>query len=453
MTTLAQYDAARAALAEATRIDDVLPLLDEFELAKVRARQIKDQALLADATEFQLRAERRLGQVLEAAKAAGLFKQGRQPKAEKTSTLEVSSRPTLEEAGIDHKLSSRAQKRAGIGERAFEMLIAQTRERIAAGSAKIVPSEPINGARAIMGSRAEPDDSLDYFPTPPWATRALMERVFGVDVRHLTACEPACGEGHIAEVLQEYFGLVIATDIHDYGYGTVADFLDEETHVHADWIITNPPFGDKAEAFVLRAIERARCGVAMFLRLQWLETVGRYERIFKPYPPAVIAQFAERVPLCKGRWNPEGDTATAYLWIVWDKRPRADGETRFLWIPPGQRDALTRADDVQRFTANPVTKKDHIICDESFDPATGEIEETSPPAPLSDEGTQTSVNAERLPETKSESNKSQSDVEHSGSVGEEPAVIDAPCAVAAGSDHQDEGDGLDIPAYLRRQAS
>lgn len=32
-----------------------------------------------------------------------------------------------------------------------------------------------NGARAIMGSRHEPEDSLDFFPTPPWATRAHQE--------------------------------------------------------------------------------------------------------------------------------------------------------------------------------------------------------------------------------------------------------------------------------------
>lgn len=439
MTTLAQYDHARAALAQATKIDEVLPLLDEFELAKVRARQIKDQALLADATEFQLRAERRLGQVLEAAKAAGLFRQGRQPKAGKTSGAEVFSRPTLEEAGIDHKLSSKAQKRAGIAEQAFEAMVQRTRERIASGAAKIIPSEPINGARAIMGSRQEPDDSLDYFPTPPWATRALIECVFQRDCHHLTAWEPACGEGHIAEVLHEYFGKVYATDIHDYGYGAGdSDFLDDDTDADADWIITNPPFNEKAEAFVLRAIERARCGVAMFLRLQWLETVGRYERIFKPHPPALIAQFAERVPLCKGRWDPDGDTATAYLWIVWEKRARQVGDTRFLWIPPGRREALTRPDDAERFTAHPVIKATRAaVCDEPFDAGTGEIFSAQP----GDDRTNASVNAERLPETESES-----DVEHPAPVGEGPAVVDAPCASAAGSSISKD-DELDVLTF------
>lgn len=111
------------------------------------------------------------------------------------------------------------------------------------------------GARAIMGSRQEPDDSLDYFPTPPWATRALIEKVLPrsglqASFHAQLAWEPACGEGHIAEVLKEYFGDVVESDIHDYGRADAhqVDFLAAD-HVNrqedADWIITNPPFGDK----------------------------------------------------------------------------------------------------------------------------------------------------------------------------------------------------------------
>src|SRR5207248_1586738 len=64
----------------------------------------------------------------------------------------------------------------------------------------------LKGARSIMASRQEPDDSFDYFPTPPYATRALFERVLvhmGVrSVHHVW--EPACGEGHITAVIEKY---------------------------------------------------------------------------------------------------------------------------------------------------------------------------------------------------------------------------------------------------------
>ena len=91
----------------------------------------------------------------------------------------------------------------------------------------------------------------------------------------------------------------------------------------------------------------------MFVRLQWLESVGRYETIFRDHPPTVIAFFAERVNLCKGEWNPNGTTATAYIWLVWviGTPPYAP-----FWIPPGQREALTYPDDAERFTCHPVRK-------------------------------------------------------------------------------------------------
>jgi hypothetical protein len=80
-----------------------------------------------------------------------------------------------------------------------------------------------------MSSRVQPKDDLDYSPTPPWATRALIERVFPIlGVRDFASVwEPACGEGHMAEVLREFFAEVTATDVFDYGYGDVVyDFLD-----------------------------------------------------------------------------------------------------------------------------------------------------------------------------------------------------------------------------------
>ncbi len=220
--------------------------------------------------------------------------------------------------------------------------------------------EVINGARSLMGSRQEPDDSLDYSPTPPWATRALCHHVMPavglVGKRFESVWEPACGEGHMAKILTEYSDIVIATDIFDYGYGQAPlDFLGElPPSMRADWIITNPPFRERAEQFALRALDLAQVGVAIFARLQWLETIGRYERLFRDQPPTLIAFFCERVNLCMGRWEPDGGTATAYIWLVWIKgaKPRAP-----FWIPPGCRESLTRTDDAERFTAHPVIKR------------------------------------------------------------------------------------------------
>src|SRR6478735_3120704 len=72
-----------------------------------------------------------------------------------------------------------------------------------------------NGSPAVMAQRREPPTALDFFPTPPWATRALFRHVLpalGVEVI-VGAWEPACGEGHMAAVIAEFAGSsVIASD-------------------------------------------------------------------------------------------------------------------------------------------------------------------------------------------------------------------------------------------------
>ena len=348
---LVQYDTLCRMIAEAKTFDEVRNLRDEMEHVKLYGRRIKDRELIAEATELQARASRRLGQLLDEAERLGWIGQGRPKK-----TLPASEGFRLQEAGIDYKTSSESRKLSALPDEDFEIGVKAVREKVAAGGAII------NGARAIMSSRNEPADGLDYFPTPPIATRALLQHVFP-HLNRLGHCkfqkvwEPACGEGHMAEVLGEYFKHVFATDVHDYGYSphALADFLKFNQPIATDWIITNPPFGDKAEQFVLKSLKLAGTGVAIFARLQWLESDGRYERLFSKYPPTLIAFFAERIPIWKGQWNPDGGTATAYIWLVWLKgaAPQAP-----FWIPPGCKERLSKPDDIARFTKHPVQKRE-----------------------------------------------------------------------------------------------
>jgi hypothetical protein len=62
----------------------------------------------------------------------------------------------------------------------------------------------------------------------------------------------------------------------------------------------NPPFALACE-FALRALELASEGVAMLVRTQWIEGIGRYEKLFRDRPPTVYAPFVERVPMVRGR--------------------------------------------------------------------------------------------------------------------------------------------------------
>jgi hypothetical protein len=208
------------------------------------------------------------------------------------------------------------------------------------------------GFTAVMAQRREPPHALDYFPTPPWATRALFRHVLpalGIDAIG-RVWEPACGEGHMAAVISEFAcSPVMASDVYSYGYGTAPhDFLHDDPLTAADWIVTNPPFSIACE-FTLRALDLATDGVAMLVRTQWIEGAGRYERLFRNRPPALYAPFVERVPMVKGRWDPDASTATAYAWFVWCNR--ASGPARIVWIPPGCRAGLAHPDDRRLFAA------------------------------------------------------------------------------------------------------
>jgi hypothetical protein len=212
------------------------------------------------------------------------------------------------------------------------------------------PASLPGGGLAIAHRRVEPE-GLDYFPTPPFATRALVEHVLA-HLRRDKQCklqkawEPACGKGHMAEPLKEYFREVLATDIEDRGYQeSIADFLACDHPQNSDWIITNPPFGHKTEKFILKALSLDVTGVAMFTRLQMLEGTGRYERIYKDRPPSLVAFFSERVPIHKGRWVVNGDTMTAYAWLLWIKGMEPQPP---FWIPPGCRAALSKPEDATR---------------------------------------------------------------------------------------------------------
>ncbi len=185
-----------------------------------------------------------------------------------------------------------------------------------------------------MQQRSEPHDSLDDFPTPPWATRALCEWLHEhrIGNPHEMVCrEPAANRGHMVKPLREWFGEVIASDIHDYGAGfPQKDYLFGPIEPKVDWTITNPPFR-LAEQFIERACQSSRSGLAMIVRAAFLEGVGRYERLFSKNPPSHVLQFTERVVMHKGRLSAKGSTATAYAWLVWIE---GEPETQFGWIAP-----------------------------------------------------------------------------------------------------------------------
>lgn len=234
-----------------------------------------------------------------------------------------------------------------------------------------------NLSTAVRNRRVEPHNSLDDYPTAPWATRALFDVVPGIEAG--TAREPCANRGHMVRPLAERYSRVFASDIFDYGAGfEVRDFLFGPQPERVGWTIFNPPFRLAVE-FIEQAMRSSAYGVAALARLNFLEGGKRYTDLFKDRPPTYVLPFAERLPMLKGvlrhpnlkYWDPaakkgEGawkkpSTATAYAWFVWTKGQRAFDhdpwgrpDPRFrgrrlaptvLWVPPGSRKRFEREGD------------------------------------------------------------------------------------------------------------
>lgn len=158
----------------------------------------------------------------------------------------------------------------------------------------------------------------------------------------------------MAEVLAEYFGNVLASDIHDYGRGyRVADFLDPHTAAAVSvtwprWVIANPPF-DYAAAFVTRGLEVASRGVAVLCRVAWLEGAGRHPLLYTAeHHLSWVCPFSERLAMTLGEWDPKAESATCYAWFIFDKHD-VHRYARVRAIGPGTEQRLWHETDVRRF--------------------------------------------------------------------------------------------------------
>jgi|CZKZ01.1.fsa_nt_gi hypothetical protein len=132
--TLVRYDAAKKALALASRVDEVKNIRDRAEAVRVYATQARDYDLQNRAATIRLLAERRAGQLLlDMTKNPGTRGAGR-PRRDGTAKRRYSRAttipPTLEELNISKVQSSKWQRLARlVDDETFEEAIEQAKER------------------------------------------------------------------------------------------------------------------------------------------------------------------------------------------------------------------------------------------------------------------------------------------------------------------------------------
>ena len=185
----------------------------------------------------------------------------------------------------------------------------------------------LNGGFKPTQKRRADLDGPDFYPTPPWATYALIDNEkFSQNI-----WEPACGDGAMSEVFLNAGYDVKSSDLYDRGYGDGSkDFLESNTNF--DNIITNPPF-HSAEGFVKKCTELANNKFALLLRLAFLESANRANTIFHVNPPSRVWVFSERITFYPKGVKRGGSGTTAYAWYVWDKSHQ--GPTELAWLKPG----------------------------------------------------------------------------------------------------------------------
>lgn len=183
------------------------------------------------------------------------------------------------------------------------------------------------------------DTDYDFYPTPEWGTRALLyyEKFKGV------VEEVCCGEGDISKILINKGYKVKSSDLIDRGYGKQQDFLKRTKRIQN--VCTNPPF-NIANEILLHAISLTDGKICLLLRTAFLESITRYNEVFRKYPPVRVYTFAERLSMYKrtkkGEVSYKGGGTTSYSWFIWDMQAN-NTTTQLLWIKPGFKKGIIKS--------------------------------------------------------------------------------------------------------------
>lgn len=163
----------------------------------------------------------------------------------------------------------------------------------------------LDASRLVGGNSAYGRAKSDFYPTPPDATLALV-KALGLPAG-TRIWEPACGEGHMANVFKKCGYEVMATDIR-----MGKNFLSA-SYEPCDWIITNPPFSI-ADKFIERCLYFDR-PFALLLKSQYWHAKKRLP-LFKAHPPTTIFPLTWRPDfLFKTRGG--GSPLMDVMWCVW----------------------------------------------------------------------------------------------------------------------------------------
>lgn len=138
------------------------------------------------------------------------------------------------------------------------------------------------------------------------------------------------GGGNLSKELLRLGYDVVSSDLYDRGYG-LSDVNFLECHKEFDGnILTNPPYNQLNE-FILKGLELASDKLYIFARIQALESISRWNNIFRFHKPILVCPFVKRIPCYHSGKTKKYSSAICYAWFIWDNK-KENNFTEIKWL-------------------------------------------------------------------------------------------------------------------------
>ncbi|MEO1432815.1 MAG: DNA cytosine methyltransferase, partial [Cyanobacteria bacterium J06633_8] len=171
-----------------------------------------------------------------------------------------------------------------------------------------------------VASRQVERHEFDFYQSPVWYAIELLKH------QHIegTVLEPCVGDGAIADILdlspliRDIFTNDIDSKRCTNSHLDATDPLNWVNMPVTDWVITNPPYSDSAAPIIQNAFNHARIGVAVFVRLSFLEPCSDRADFLKKHPPTKIL-YLPRFCFRKDKNRKWSTDSATIVCLIWDK--------------------------------------------------------------------------------------------------------------------------------------